>query len=226
MKPIILLHGALGTKTQLEPLKDLLKQSGRDVHTLNFSGHSGEPFSSSGFGIEVFSNDVLEYIQRERLDQVDIFGYSMGGYVAIWLALQHPTIVNQVTTLGTKFDWTPETAIKEVNKLDPEKIELKVPAFARILKHRHAPADWKELVYKTAIMMTQLGNSPLLTKAMFQSIKHFTTILLGDEDEMADTSYSKQVSAWVPQSRFSILSKTPHPIEKVNLHQLLPFILN
>lgn len=221
MNPIVLLHGALGASSQLESLAMQLRAAGRTVHTLNFSGHAGEPFSDHGFGIEVFADDLLRYLNQHQLKQVDIFGYSMGGYVALWLANTQPTRVGKMVTLGTKFDWSIESAEKEVKKMNAEKIEEKVPAFARLLQQRHAPNDWKVLLHKTAQMMQALGTKPLLTEQILPSIKHSVTILLGDQDDMADRSYSQQVAQWLPSGEFQLLPNTPHPIEKVNLPLVL-----
>lgn len=220
MNPLLLLHGALGSNTQLEPLKQKLEQSGREVYSMNLSGHSGEPFKNS-FDIKTFADDVLSFIDRYQLTKIDIFGYSMGGYVAVWLAHVHPHRVGKIVTLGTKFDWSPESAEREVRKLNPEKILEKIPAFARILEHRHAPNDWKELLKKTGDMMLGLGNSPLLTEEILITVHHPIAICLGDQDDMADRSYSERVAQLLPNGTFRLLENTPHPIEKVNLDQLI-----
>jgi pimeloyl-ACP methyl ester carboxylesterase len=217
MNTILLLHGALGAQTQLAALKAMLRKNLFNVHTLDFSGHHGVSFSPTGFGIEVFARDVLNYLDQNNIKEVDIFGYSMGGYVAVWLAYLFPDRVKRVITLGTKFDWSPESAEREVRKLNPEKIQQKVPAFARLLEHRHAPTDWKELILRTAQMMKQLGDQPLLTETIFASVKAPVTILLGDQDDMADRCYSQHVAGLVPNGRFELLPETPHPIEKVKL---------
>jgi pimeloyl-ACP methyl ester carboxylesterase len=189
------------------------------VHTLNFSGHSGEPFPEH-FGIEAFANDILNYIKSHSLAKPDIFGYSMGGYVALWLAHLHPGSVGKVITLGTKYDWSRASAEKETKKIDPDKIEEKVPAFARILQQRHAPNDWKVLLYKTAAMMMALGDRPLLDKEVLQCVEHEVLILLGSLDDMADRAYSEQVAAWLPKGKFALLQNTPHPIERADLKVL------
>ena len=219
MYPVLLLHGALGSKTQLDPLKAKLLALGFNVFTLNFSGHSGEPFSTS-FGIETFAEDVKRFIELRNLGKVNIFGYSMGGYVAVWLAAKHPTVVNRVVTLGTKFDWDPTSAEKEIRKVNPEKIQEKVPAFARILESRHAPNDWKDLLGHTATMMKNLGDEPLLNKEVLPTIKHDITILLGDHDDMADPQFSKDVSTWLPNGHYKTLDNTHHPIERTDLNLL------
>ena len=221
---ILLLHGALGADTQLLPLKSELEKSGHEVFTMNFSGHGGAPFRADGFGIEAFANDVAEFVDHHHLSNLDIFGYSMGGYVALWYALQYPEKINKIITLGTKFDWSPESAAQEVKKINPEKIEEKVPAFARILERRHGPNDWKELLNKTASMMKQLGDQPLLHKANLIKINCPTTIAIGDQDDMADHRYSETVSSFLENGKFEMLPNIPHPIERVPIEILLSLI--
>lgn len=224
MPAVLLLHGALGCSAQLEPLKLALQQKGLTVYDLNFSGHGGQSFSEK-FGIEQFARESRNYIISNKLESVSAFGYSMGGYVAVWLAHQHSELISKVMTLGTKFDWSPELAAREISKMNPEKIEQKIPAFARLLQQRHAPNDWKELIQKTTTMMQQLGDAPLLTEKILSEIKTPITITLGDADDMADRAYSQKVSMLMPNAKFHLLANTPHPIEKVNVTEIVRLIV-
>jgi pimeloyl-ACP methyl ester carboxylesterase len=219
MLPVLLLHGALGSKSQLDPLKVKLLAAGFQVHSLNFSGHSGEPLGKT-FGIEQFADDVVQFMDARQIAKVNIFGYSMGGYVAVWLAAKHPDRTNTIVTLGTKFDWDPVSAEKEIKKVNPEKIQEKIPAFARILETRHAPNDWKGLLHETGAMMKHLGDSPLLTREVLEKIDREILILLGDHDDMADAQYSKEVSKLLPKGNFKSLENTHHPIERTDLNLL------
>jgi pimeloyl-ACP methyl ester carboxylesterase len=223
MNPIVILHGALGSASQLAPVKSVFESAGYVVHTLNLSGHGGVPFQQT-FGIEQFAENVLSYLNAHQLEKVNVFGYSMGGYVALWLAYHHSERIEKIVTLGTKFDWSVESAEKEVRKLNAEKILEKVPAFARILEHRHAPNDWKELVRKTGDMMVSLGKKPLLTKEILQTIQHPVSVCLGDQDDMADRQYSEEVAAFLPNGKFKLLENTPHPIEKVDLKMIIALL--
>jgi len=225
MTPIVILHGALGSASQMIHVKTTFESEGYVVHTLNFSGHGGEAFQQK-FGIEQFAEDVLHYLDRHQLNKIIIFGYSMGGYVALWLAKNHPDRVEKILTLGTKFDWSIESAEKEVRKLNAEKIQEKVPAFARILEHRHAPNNWKMLLQKTSDMMLKLGEQPLLTKEILQSIHHPVLICLGDQDDMADRKYTEEVVTFLPYGKFQLLENTPHPIEKVDVKKLVGLLFN
>jgi pimeloyl-ACP methyl ester carboxylesterase len=215
MNPILLLHGALGSEKQLYPIQQALEKEGFVVHTLNFSGHGGKPFRNN-FGIEAFAADVHSFLDQNKIHTADIFGYSMGGYVAVWLAHLYPAQVGRIVTLGTKFDWSVTSAAHEVGKMNPLKIIEKVPAFARLLETRHTPNDWKVLMNMTAHMMTQLGAKPLLDEPILRSIKCKILILLGELDDMADKNFSIQ-TANLLNAEFRLLEKTPHPIEKVDV---------
>lgn len=196
---------------------------GRTVFSMNFSGHSQRPFEYE-FGIAQFTNDVLHFLDKHHQQRVAIFGYSMGGYVALWFAHRHPDRVDRIVTLGTKFDWDPVSAQRECRKLNAEKIEEKVPAFARILQTRHSPELWKKLLSETADMMLSLGDHPLLTDKILTTLNNPVTIALGDEDDMADRAYSEHVAATLPHGQFILFENTPHPIEKVELKKIAGLI--
>jgi pimeloyl-ACP methyl ester carboxylesterase len=218
MQNVLLLHGAIGAKDQLQPLAEQLKNA-FTVHSINFSGHGGEP-PPEKFSIETFSNDVLNYLEQNKIDKINIFGYSMGGYVALYLAKHHPEKINKVFTLATKFLWTPEIAAQEIRMLDAEKIAEKIPAFAKTLESRHAPNDWKIVLHKTKEMMIALGNDNTLKLSDYESISHPITISIGDQDTMVTLEETKEVAAQLKNSNFILLPETPHPIEKVNVANL------
>ncbi|PKV67299.1 alpha/beta fold hydrolase [Pontibacter ramchanderi] len=219
MSDLLLLHGALGAASTLDPLQQLLKPDFR-VHTLNFRGHGGSTIPQEPFRIEHFAEDVLRYLDHHQLQQVDLFGYSMGGYVALYLALQHPDRVGRIFTLATKFAWSPETAAKEAKMLQPEKVAEKVPAFAAALAKRHQPADWQEVMRHTASMMQHLGNHPLLTEDTLPGIQTTVRISVGDRDNMVGLQETAWAFQHLPNASLQVFPNTHHPLEKVNLNQL------
>lgn len=218
MQHLLLLHGAIGGKDQLRPLAEKLE--GRFiVHTLNFSGHGGEPMPEK-FSIETFANDVLRYLKKNKIAKVNIFGYSMGGYVALYLAKHHPEKVEKIFTLATKFLWSPEIAAKEIKMLDAGKIAEKIPAFAQALEKRHTPGDWKTVLTKTAEMMLAMGDQNPLQLADYESIAHPVLVTIGDKDTMVTQEETKEVCRKLQQARYIVLPETQHPIEKADLATL------
>jgi pimeloyl-ACP methyl ester carboxylesterase len=215
MKHLLLLHGALGAADQFDALKAELLNS-FNLHSPNFSGHGGKPFAGD-FCIQAFAQEILDFLTENKIEKTDVFGYSMGGYVALYLALTNPERIGKVMTLATKFDWTPESAAREVKMLDPEKIEAKVPAFAAALSARHAPNDWKELLRHAADLMTALGNNNLLTVNALSQITCPALICRGELDQMVSEEETRLAAEALPNGKMLTLEATPHPLEKVEM---------
>lgn len=215
MKTIILLHGAIGAKDQLEPLAVELKQQGYNVFTLSFSGHGQTPFQTN-FGIEQFALELEQFIKTNNLYKPTVFGYSMGGYVALYLAHQQPALLGNIITLGTKFEWSPAIAQKEVKMLDSKTIIEKVPKFAEALQKRHGN-DWELLLQKTAEMMLSLGNKNVLTLNDFTTIENKVLIGLADKDNMVTLEETTAVYKQLKNGAMYMLPNTKHPIETVNV---------
>jgi len=210
---LLLLHGALYTSREFAPVVDELGQV-RRVITVDFAGHGGERFPSEPFSIELFGRQILHRLDAEGVQTADIMGYSMGGYVALWLALVAPDRVGGVVTLGTKLRWDPETAAREVVMLDPEKIAAKVPHFASLLALRHGEARWKEVVLRTASMISTLGDRPSITLADAARINHRIRMMVGDRDEMVSIEETAEFYRALPAGQLAVLPSTPHSLEK------------
>jgi len=219
---LLLLHGALGNQDQFQEIKKLLTPRFK-VHVLNFSGHDGQEFEND-FSIELFQKDVLRFMKNNSLETTHIFGYSMGGYVALNFAKNFPQKVEKIMTLGTKIDWTPEIAAQELKMLNPEKIETKVPHFAKILQESYAPADWKMVVYKTAAMIQGLGNGNALNTEYFRQIKTPVLAAIGSEDVMVSHEETMTLVRYLEQGKLLEIEGFPHPIGQVDQNQLSEII--
>jgi len=220
--PLLLLHGALGSNQQFDSVVKELEAS-FEVHTMNFDGHGGHA-SSNDFSMHFFAENVIDYLQEHSIEATHIFGYSMGGYVALQLALMAPEKVKCIITLGTKFAWEAASAEKEVQMLHPEIIEMKVPRFAESLKQTHAPQDWKEVMHKTAQMMRAMGAGARLTDDDYKNIPHEVMLGIGSLDRMVSYEESAHVAALLPNATLIQLEGIPHPIEKVASEDLVQYI--
>lgn len=216
---LILLHGALGSSAQFKPWLPLLSEK-FELYTFDLEGHGARAFADRPFRIAHFAENLLEFLEENDLIGTDIFGYSMGGYVALYLARHHAGSLGKIHTFATKLDWTPETSAKEVKMLNPEVIEAKVPKFAAMLEKRHHGNDWKAHLEKTADLMLDLGNQPALTITDFEAIPNHVRMAVGDRDNMVSIAETEQFYRHLPQGELLVLPKTPHPIEKMDPAQL------
>lgn len=228
-KKLLILHGALGSQEQFVNLESRLSDV-FEVHKFNFTGHGGGEIPPHSFSIDLFSKDLIEFLRKQNLQNINIFGYSMGGYVALYTVINSNSLINncinKIITLGTKFNWNPETSRKEASMLNPEEIETKIPKFAETLKKRHTEENWKSVLNKTAEMMINLGNNPEIKTADLSKINIPVFITVGDKDNMVTIDESSTVAVKINGSEFKVLENTFHPIEKVDVDMLSNEIKN
>ncbi|SHM05085.1 alpha/beta fold hydrolase [Hymenobacter psychrotolerans] len=212
---ILLLHGALASEAQLKWLKRELPPF-YAVHSFSFSGHGGRPLVAAEQTMKHFAQEVQQFIRSRQLPPVHVFGYSMGGYAALAAAVSAPELFGSITTLGTKFDWSPATAALETRFLDAEKMREKVPQFVEHLEQLHAPTPLPELLAATASLMRGLGDVPLLTPQNLATLEVPVQVLVGELDKTAGVDASRHFADFMPRATFEIIMNTPHPLEKVN----------
>lgn len=219
---LILLHGALADHRQFRELEPLLNDRYR-IHSPNFSGHGQTEASSTSFSAAEFADELLKYMDQAGIEQARVFGYSMGGYVALIAALNQPERFHSVFTLATKYNWTPESVAQEVRFLDPDKIQAKVPKFAALLEKCHTSLGWRTVLTRTAEMMYSLGQTnPLFSGLGLIDLR--VRVGVGDRDTTAGLADSCEAFARLPQGELEVFPNTPHPFEKVSLPRLVASI--
>ncbi|MCC3216813.1 alpha/beta hydrolase [Chryseobacterium sp. X308] len=221
MPNLILLHGALGHSDIFRPYLNVLS-SYFTVYTPLFSGHGDQELPEDGLNIKKYVEELSEYCKVNHMTDVSIFGHSMGGYVALCYAMENPDNVNSVITLGTKFDWTEEQALKESKMLNPDVILEKIPQYAQLLESQHG-TKWKQLLPAIADLMIDLGKNPPLENN-FATITTPVQIMVGDKDNMVTLEESSRVYRSLPNAKLAVLPDTRHPMDKVRPDLLLNLI--
>ncbi|MGD8710694.1 MAG: alpha/beta hydrolase [Ectothiorhodospiraceae bacterium] len=216
---LLLLHGALGSGSQFRELAETLAPR-FTVHHPDFEGHGAAADAGRPFRTEHFAENIRAYMDSHGLAQAHVFGYSMGGYVALYLAARDPERVSSLMTLATKIAWTPEFASGEVRFLDPDKIAAKVPAFAQQLERRHEGFGWRNVLAATEEMMRSLGESPDLDDNALERVRQRARIAVGDRDHMVTLEECAEAYRHLPSAELQVLPGTPHPLEKVNVSRL------
>jgi pimeloyl-ACP methyl ester carboxylesterase len=215
---LLLLHGALGDHTQFDALRSALDE--RETSVIDFHGHGRAARGSTPLRMHHMAEQVVEHLDRERIERADIFGYSMGGYVALLLAARYPSRVGKVMTLATRLAWSSEIAARECMQLDPVTIREKVPRFAAQLEARHVASGWEPLLADTADMLRALGDAPLLGPEEFRAIQCPVRLCVGDRDTTATVEDTRDVQRLIPDAELEVLPRTPHPLERVSIARL------
>lgn len=217
MKNLLLLHGALGYGGQFDAIKTLLEKE-FNLFTPTFSGH-GKSEVPEKLSIYNYALEISEYIKLNIEGEVNVFGHSMGGYVALYMAANNFASINKIMTLGTKQLWSPEIAKGETRMLNTEKLKEKVPAFAKYLEKLHGN-NWELLCQKTADMLLDMGDNPPLTDESYSKIEIPVQLSIGDSDKMVSLEETIEVFRKLSDARLLVMPSTPHPYEQVNTERL------
>jgi len=91
---LIILHGLFGSSDNLGRIANELSKDFQ-VHSLDLRNH-GESFHTEEMSYELMTEDVIHYMDEQNLDRVSILGHSMGGKVAMSIALTHSERINKL----------------------------------------------------------------------------------------------------------------------------------
>jgi pimeloyl-ACP methyl ester carboxylesterase len=99
-EPLLLVHGLGGAAVNWTELAPLLARR-RRVIVPDLPGHGGSDGISDGAGLGAFADWLAALLKLEGARPVAVAGHSMGGVVALRLAVRHPESVAALALLGS-----------------------------------------------------------------------------------------------------------------------------
>ena len=101
--PLLLLHGGLfNIDLQFGALLPGLAEKRRVIAT-DFQGHGYTNDIDRPLGTVGLASDVVGLLRELDVPQVDLFGFSVGGAVALYLAIKHPELVRKAVISSVPF---------------------------------------------------------------------------------------------------------------------------
>lgn len=180
-RPLVLLHGAFGTiDTDFGKLLPRLAKT-RRVIAVEQQAHGRTADIDRPLTYEQLANDVAGLLQQLKITNADFLGYSLGGAVAVQLAIQRPDLVRKLVFAGGaayRPDGFQPGLLEAEGKMKPEDL-AGTPwqkAYARIAPK---PENWPALVAKIKDLdLKWVGWPPEAIK----SIRAPTLLINGDSD--------------------------------------------
>src|SRR5262244_3656231 len=178
-QPVVLLHGSFMTIDlaygQLIP--ELSKS--RKVIVLELQGHGRTADIDRPMTFESMADDVAELLRYLKIESADVFGYSMGGTVALQVAARHPGAIRKLIIASAVFKsdgWSPETRAAIAN-LEPEFL-APTPIKKEYDRLAPDPKHFQQFVEK----VKQVSATPFDFTAEAKSLKCPALVILGDSD--------------------------------------------
>ena len=120
-RPLLLLHGAYMTVDTMGPILPGLAET-RQVIAAEMQGHGRTADIDRPITYEHMADDVAALIRHLGLDHPDVFGFSMGGAIALQLAIRHPGLARKLVVASASF--TSDGMQPELHEMQPELHEM------------------------------------------------------------------------------------------------------
>ena len=98
-RPLILLHGGLGSGEMFGPILPTLAANHQAI-LVDLQGHGRTADIDRPIRIDLMADDIAALIRHLGLEKPDVFGYSLGGGVAFQLAVHHPELVRKLVVVS------------------------------------------------------------------------------------------------------------------------------
>lgn len=217
-RPVLLLHGAYITADAMGPLLPGLA-AGRQVIVPEQQGHGRTAdVADRPLTYEQMADDTAALLRHLEIESADVIGYSMGGGIALQLAIRHPRLVRKLVVAAASFryDGMHAQAIEMFPSLTPEMFAGS-PIEEAYLRLAPNPDDFPKLVGKLKALDTTDFAWP---EDDIRGITAPTLIVLGDSDgirlEHAVELFRLRGGgvmgdlAGMPQSQLAVLPGTSH----------------
>jgi pimeloyl-ACP methyl ester carboxylesterase len=94
-RPLILLHGGLGSGEMFGPVRPALAEN-HQVIAVDLQGHGRTADIDRPIELRFMADDIASLIDHLGLERPDLVGYSLGGGVALQTALQYPDNIGRL----------------------------------------------------------------------------------------------------------------------------------
>jgi len=229
-RPLVLVHG-LGSKAEdWGPLIAPLAKQGFHVYVLDLLGYgrSDRPLNAS-YSIAEETAVLEQWMDTLHLGQVDMMGWSMGGWIALKFTLDHPERVRRIAVYDSAGIYFPmpfridlfhpssPAALQElVNVLEPNPVRL--PDFvARDYIRRKQQDGW--VVDRGMAAMTS-GHD--LLDFRLAALKQPLLIVWGSVDRLTPPTVGETMHRMVPQSVLETVSGCGHLSPRECSGRILP----
>ncbi len=206
--PLLLIHGLGARSEDWSPMIPSLAASGFHVYAPDLLGYgrSDRP-ADANFGISLEEQTVADFMGTLGLSHADVVGWSMGGWITMKLALDHPSLLDRVVlydSAGVYFQAGYDFSV--FTPVDPGGVQRLLallmpnpPAMPSFIM-RDAVRTLRQnawVVHRSVASMT--SGSELLDFHLY-ALKQPMLIVWGEQDRLIPPSAGETIHRLVPRS--------------------------
>ena len=157
-QPLVLLHGGLGSGEMFGPVLSLLAKQHRVV-LVDLQGHGRTADIDRPIDFRLMADDIAALITHLGLENADVVGYSLGGGVALQLAVRHPAEVRRLVLVSANIrrDAIPPEMLAQQGQVNAAAAEFMkdTPMYQLYQRVAPRPEDFPRLLDKIGAAMAK-----------------------------------------------------------------------
>jgi pimeloyl-ACP methyl ester carboxylesterase len=189
---------------------------------LDLQGHGHTADIDRPLSYEQMADDTAGLLDHLGINQADFFGHSMGGTVALAVAIRHPTLARKVAACGCpygKTDVSYEPAVRNV--LENFSADF-VPPMARDHYERFSPTP-ENLPVLAAKLKDMVLAFQGFSREDMQSIRADVLVAVGDRDVIR-LEHAIEMFRIIKNAQLAVFPGTDHSITDRNLETIAAFL--
>jgi pimeloyl-ACP methyl ester carboxylesterase len=187
-RPLILLHGGLGSGEMFGPILPALAAD-HQVIAVDLQGHGRTADIDRPIDIRLMADDIAALIDHLGLDKPDVLGYSLGGGVAFFLASKYPAKVGKLVMVSANIrrDAIPAEMLAQQGQVSAAAAEFMkdTPMYQLYQRVAPRPQDFGRLLDKIGASMAEDFDY----SAEVRGLKVPTLIVAADADMAPPSHY-------------------------------------
>ena len=211
--PLVVLHGALGsTSLETDRLVRFWERRFR-VHAVDLRGHGVSTMPDEAPTWDDYTGDVVAVVEALGLERIRMFGFSMGGGVALAVAARLGDRVERLAVHGVNVRWSGAEVEAMVGPM--ERVEADNPFWARRLADTHGAERWRVLV-EHLMAFTRALPAQQMPDETLTAITAQTFVSTGDADRFFDVRHAVELYRTIREARLWVIPGLDHPIQGVD----------
>jgi pimeloyl-ACP methyl ester carboxylesterase len=215
--PLVLVHGLGARGEDWSAMIPALAAQGFHVYVPDLLGYGRSPKPDVDYSISLQEQTVAEFMRAMHVPRADVGGWSMGGWVVMKLALDHPEMVDRLViydSAGVYFPatWEPEL-FTPADVVGVKKLMALLSPKPRPLPNFASEAALRKLERNAWVIrrsMTAMTSGRDLLDFRLYQISQPMLIVWGAQDDLIPLSAGEAIHKRVPQSVLNIVEGCGH----------------
>jgi pimeloyl-ACP methyl ester carboxylesterase len=215
--PLVLVHGLGARGEDWGAMIPALAAQGFHVYVPDLLGYGRSPKPDVDYSISLEEQTVVQFMQAMHVPRADVGGWSMGGWIAMKLTLDHPEMVDRLAiydSAGVYFPATWEPALfTPSDVVGVKKLIAMLTPKPRPLPNFAAEAALRKLEGNAWVVqrsMSAMTNGRDLLDFRLYQISQPMLIVWGAQDELIPLSAGERIHKSVPQSVLNVVEGCGH----------------